>query len=77
MKQTGIFNGRTLVPYVYGCYGYTRGGGATWHGGIDLVGPDAGIEATAYGNAAEYVSQHTAIQDAAQAAKILLGMEDV
>ena len=40
MSQTGIFNGRVLVPYAYGCYGYTRGGGKTWHGGIDLVGPD-------------------------------------
>lgn len=38
--QTGIFNGRVLVPYAYGCYGYTRGGGKTWHGGIDLVGAD-------------------------------------
>ena len=38
--QTGIFNGRVQVPYRYGCYGYTRGGGATWHGGIDLVGLD-------------------------------------
>ncbi len=40
MSQTGIFNGRVLVPYSYGCYGYTRGGGSTWHGGIDLVGAD-------------------------------------
>lgn len=40
MSQTGIFNGRVLVPYSYGCYGYTRGGGKTWHGGIDLVGAD-------------------------------------
>lgn len=31
--QTGIFEGRVLVPYAYGCYGYTRGGGKTWHGG--------------------------------------------
>lgn len=38
--QTGIFEGRVLVPYTYGCYGYTRGGGSTWHGGIDLVGAD-------------------------------------
>lgn len=38
--QTGIFKGRVLVPYAYGCYGYTRGGGKTWHGGIDLVGAD-------------------------------------
>lgn len=40
MSQTGIFNGRVLVPYSYGCYGYTRGSGKTWHGGIDLVGAD-------------------------------------
>lgn len=40
MTQTGIFKGRVLVPYSYGCYGYTRGGGSTWHGGIDLVGAD-------------------------------------
>lgn len=38
--QTGIFEGRVLVPYAYGCYGWTRGGGKTWHGGIDLVGAD-------------------------------------
>jgi len=36
--QTGIFTGRTQIVYSYGCYGYTRGGGATWHGGLDLVG---------------------------------------
>ena len=40
MTQTGIFNGRVLVPYSYDCYGYTRGGGKTWHGGIDLIGAD-------------------------------------
>lgn len=40
MSQTGIFNGRVLVPYAYGCYGYTRAGGKTWHGSIDLVGAD-------------------------------------
>lgn len=38
--QTGIFTGRTQIVYSYGCYGYTRGGGATWHGGLDLVGMD-------------------------------------
>lgn len=38
MNQTGIFAGRVQIPYAYGCYGYTRGGGKTWHGGIDLVG---------------------------------------
>lgn len=30
MTQTGIFNGRVLVPYAYGRYGYTRGVGKTW-----------------------------------------------
>jgi len=38
--QTGIFNGRAQIVYSYGCYGYTRGGGAIWHGGLDLVGLD-------------------------------------
>lgn len=40
MTQTGIFEGRVLVPYSYGCFGWTRGGGSVWHGGIDLVGAD-------------------------------------
>lgn len=40
VMQTGIFNGRSQIVYSYGCYGYTRGGGATWHGGLDLVGLD-------------------------------------
>ena len=35
-----IFNGRNQIPYTYGCYGYTRGGGKTWHGGQDIVGLD-------------------------------------
>lgn len=43
MKQTGIFEGRVQIPYPYGCFGYTRGGGKTWHGGIDLVGLDSDI----------------------------------
>lgn len=38
--QTGIFDGRVQVKYSYGRWGYTRGGGKTWHGGIDLVGVD-------------------------------------
>ena len=32
--QQGIFTGRTAVRYPYGCYGYTRGGGKRWHGGL-------------------------------------------
>lgn len=36
-----IYTGRTQVPYYYSCYGYTRGNGKTWHGGIDLVGLDS------------------------------------
>lgn len=38
--QQGIFTGRTAVRYPYGCYGYTRGGGRHWHGGLDVVGVD-------------------------------------
>lgn len=38
--QTGIFDGRVQVKYSYSRWGYTRGGGKTWHGGIDLVGLD-------------------------------------
>lgn len=38
--QAGIFNGRVQVKYSYGRYGWTRGGGKTWHGGIDLVALD-------------------------------------
>ena len=38
--MTGIFNGRVRVRYNYARYGYTRGGGKTWHGGIDLEGLD-------------------------------------
>lgn len=40
MTRTGIFKGRVQIPYAYGRYGWTRGGGKTWHGGIDLVGAD-------------------------------------
>lgn len=36
-----IFKGRNQIPYAYGCYGYTRGGGKTWHGGQDIVGLDS------------------------------------
>ena len=40
MRQTGIFAGRAQVVYPYGRYGWTRGGGKVWHGGLDLVGLD-------------------------------------
>lgn len=40
MVQTGIFNGRTRVRYGYARWGWTRGGGKTWHGGIDLEALD-------------------------------------
>ena len=35
-----IFDGRVQIKYSYGCYGMTRGGGKTWHGGMDIVGVD-------------------------------------
>ena len=40
ITQQGIFRGRTQIPYNYSRYGYTRGNGKTWHGGVDLVGLD-------------------------------------
>lgn len=35
-----IFAGRNRVRYSYARFGYTRGGGKTWHGGIDIEGLD-------------------------------------
>ena len=35
--QVSICLGRVQIVYSYGCYGYTRGSGTTWHGGLDLV----------------------------------------
>lgn len=35
-----LFVGRNLVKYDYSRYGYTRGGGKTWHGGLDIGGLD-------------------------------------
>lgn len=40
MKQTGIFCGRVQLAYDYGRFGWTRGGGKVWHGGVDLIGAD-------------------------------------
>ena len=40
-----IFDGRVQIKYSYGCYGMTRGGGKTWHGGMDIVGVDSDAEA--------------------------------
>ena len=39
--QTGLFAGRSRVAHSYGRYGYTRGGGKIWHGGLDIVGLDS------------------------------------
>ena len=38
--MTGVFAGRVQVTCPYARWGWTRGGGKTWHGGIDLVGLD-------------------------------------
>lgn len=35
-----IFNGRNRVRYNYSRWGYTRGNGSTWHGGLDIEGLD-------------------------------------
>ena len=53
MTQTGIFKGRVQIPYAYGRYGWTRGGGKTWHGGIDLVGLDDATICMPYYTAAD------------------------
>ena len=37
ITQVSICLGRVQIVYSYGCYGYTRGGGSIWHGGVDLV----------------------------------------
>nr|DAV05077.1 MAG TPA: peptidase [Caudoviricetes sp.] len=44
-----LFTGRNLVKYDYSRYGYTRGGGKTWHGGLDIGGlDDANIRMPGY-----------------------------
>ena len=53
MTQTGIFKGRVQIPYAYGRFGWTRGGGKTWHGGIDLVGLDDSTICMPYYTAAD------------------------
>ena len=35
-----LFKGRNRVRYNYSRWGYTRGGGKIWHGGIDIEGID-------------------------------------
>lgn len=35
-----LFKGRNRIRYGYARYGYTRGGGKTWHGGLDVEGLD-------------------------------------
>lgn len=36
-----LFDGRNRVRYDYSRWGYTRGGGTVWHGGIDIEGLDS------------------------------------
>ena len=38
-----LFEGRNRVRYGYSCFGYTRGGGSTWHGGLDIEGLDSKV----------------------------------
>lgn len=35
-----LFNGQNRVRYNYSRFGYTRGNGKTWHGGLDIEGID-------------------------------------
>lgn len=38
-----LFTGRNRVRYPYSRFGYTRGGGKTWHGGLDIEGMDSDL----------------------------------
>ena len=38
-----LFEGRNRVRYGYSRFGYTRGGGSTWHGGLDIEGLDSKV----------------------------------
>ena len=40
MSNTMLFSGRNRVRYDYARFGYTRGGGKTWHGGLDIEALD-------------------------------------
>ena len=40
MSNTMLFAGRNRVRYNYARFGYTRGGGKTWHGGLDIEALD-------------------------------------
>lgn len=35
-----LFNGKNRIRYNYSRFGYTRGNGKTWHGGLDIEGID-------------------------------------
>ncbi len=39
--MANLFMGRQQIPFYYSCYGYTRGNGSIWHGGIDILGVDS------------------------------------
>lgn len=43
MSDKLIFSGRNRVRYDYARFGYTRGGGKTWHGGVDVEGLDSDV----------------------------------
>lgn len=44
--MASIFDGRVQILYPYGCFGYTRGNGKTWHGGVDVTCPDQASDNT-------------------------------
>ena len=49
-----LFCGRNRIRYGYARWGYTRGGGKTWHGGADVEGlDDTTIRMPGYGLGAE------------------------
>ena len=38
-----LFDGRNRIRFPYSRYGYTRGNGKVWHGGVDVDGLDDSI----------------------------------
>ncbi len=39
--MANLFAGRQQIPFYYSCFGYTRGNGSIWHGGLDVLGVDS------------------------------------
>ena len=57
-----LFRGRNRIRYGYARWGYTRGGGKTWHGGADVEWlDDTTIRMPGYGLGAEHREPHMGV----------------